>query len=71
MTAVAEPSGERDTISVAEIAARLGCSERTVYDMLNDGVIPAVRTGGKGSRYLIFRRAYNAWIDSHVAAEAS
>jgi len=56
---------ERDTISVAEIARRLGVAERTVYDWLEAGRIPGVRMGGKGSRWLVFRRAYESWVARH------
>jgi excisionase family DNA binding protein len=45
-------------ISVAEIALRLSVGRLTVYKLLENGVIPSIRFG---HRYLVTRRAYEAW----------
>jgi len=39
------PEPEPDTLSVAQAAQRLGCSERTLYDMVRDGRIGHYRVG--------------------------
>ena len=48
--------------TAAEVATLLALSERTVYQFLADGIIPAVRFG---RRWLVSR----AWVD-RVVAEA-
>ena len=45
-------------ITVSEIAKRLEVSEKLVYRMLEERVIPNVRVG---VRWIITRRAYEEW----------
>jgi excisionase family DNA binding protein len=45
-------------ITVEEIAERLAVGERTVYELLLKGVIPATRFN---QRWLIARHAYEQW----------
>jgi excisionase family DNA binding protein len=49
----------RDTYTVAEVAARLGVSDVTVYAACNRGEIPTLRLG---KRYLIPRRMFEGWF---------
>ena len=44
----AEPSGDGDTalLSYRRAARRLGCSERTLWGLVKNGKIPAVKFGG-------------------------
>jgi excisionase family DNA binding protein len=51
----------RATVSVAEIQADLDVGKSTVYRWFETGVIPAVRMGGPGSRWLCLREAYDRW----------
>ena len=48
----------RTTMTVPEIAMRLGICEETVYEMLRDQVIPNIRYG---RRFIISRLAYEKW----------
>lgn len=54
------PAG-RTTISVPEIADRLGLGEETVYEMLDGNEIPHIR---HGRRYVISRAAFLRWEDT-------
>jgi excisionase family DNA binding protein len=45
-------------IRVPEICQRLGLSENIVYEMLNEGTIPALR---RGRMWLVARHAYEQW----------
>jgi excisionase family DNA binding protein len=45
-------------ITVSEIARRLDVGRLTVYSMLVQGVIPAIRVG---RRWIITRHAYEHW----------
>ena len=45
-------------ISVGEIARRLNVGRQTVYAMLEQGVLPAIRLG---RRWIITRAAYLRW----------
>lgn len=45
-------------ITVPEIAERLDIGRLTVYSMLEQGIIPAIRLG---RRWLITRHAYGEW----------
>ncbi len=55
------------TIGVAEMAQRLNICEPTVYQMLKDGKIPAMRVG---KRWLISRTRYEQWEASFGETEA-
>lgn len=46
------------TITVPEIAERLGICEETVYDMLHKHEIPNLR---HGRRFIVSRAAYEHW----------
>jgi excisionase family DNA binding protein len=48
-------------ISATEIAKRLSIGRRTVYQMLEKHIIPAIRLG---RRWIITRHAYEQWEQS-------
>jgi len=48
------------TIQPPEIAERLGLARITIYRMLGDGTIPAIRTPG-GGKWIISRARYEKW----------
>ena len=48
-------------LTVAQIAAYLGVSDQTVYDLLELGEIPAKRVG---RQWRIRREKFLAWLDS-------
>lgn len=52
------PGEQHTTITVPEIAKRLGLSEETVYDMLKSKEIPNIR---HGRIFIISRKAYEYW----------
>lgn len=52
------PRPRHTRITVPEIARRLGVGRLTVYSMLEQGVIPAVRIG---RQWIITRHAYEYW----------
>ena len=45
-------------MSIEEIAGRLAVGKRTVYAMLEAGLMPGVRLG---RRWIITRQAYETW----------
>lgn len=47
MTLAAADSAPPMLLSVAEVAAELGCGRDTVYTLLSDGALPSVRLGGR------------------------
>jgi excisionase family DNA binding protein len=49
---------KRGRISVPEIAAHLSIGRLAVYEMLERGIIPAIRLG---RRWIITRFAYHNW----------
>jgi excisionase family DNA binding protein len=51
----------RVTYTVPEVAALLGISRATTYVLLKSGEIPARRIG---SRWIIARCRFNAWLES-------
>jgi len=51
----------RTTLTVPEIAQRLGVCAPKVYQMLADGIIPHVRHGRK---YIVSRAAFERWEQS-------
>jgi len=51
----------RTTLTVPEIAERLGVCAPKVYQMLADGMIPNVRHGRK---YIVSRAAFERWEQS-------
>lgn len=53
-----------DTMSVQQLAVKLGWSLRTTYARLRDGSIPARQVG---SRWVISRRRISAWLHGEVA----
>ena len=56
----------RETIEAVEVAAILGVSEWTVYDLARRRVIPHVRLG---TRRVLFRRSsILAWLDAREQA---
>ena len=46
-------SSERLLLRVDEVAAMIGVSKATAYDMVNRGSIPSVRLTGRGGRGLL------------------
>ena len=53
---------QRMLLSVAEVAAELGCGRDTVYALLTSGALPSVRLGGRLRR--IRRADLNRYVDS-------
>jgi len=51
-------SHPRNRLSVTDIAKRLEIGKMSVYKMLKDGTIPAIRVG---KRWLVTRYAYEQW----------
>ena len=45
-------------MSIPEIAGRLNIGRLAVYDMLEQGIIPAIRLG---RRWIVTRYAYDQW----------
>ncbi len=56
---------ERRTLTVAEVAQRLHCTERHVIDLIDEGKIQAVNIGGGSARklYRIPREGYQAFLN--------
>ncbi|GAA3613003.1 helix-turn-helix domain-containing protein [Microlunatus ginsengisoli] len=61
-----EPAPTRVTYTVPEVASLLGISCATTYVLLRTGEIPARRIG---SRWIIARRLFNAWLDEAGAVQ--
>jgi len=66
--------------TAAETARRLRISRSRLYDLVREGRIPAIHTGGKGSRVLfvpeavdaaLSRSAYTAEVPAPPAAPAT
>jgi excisionase family DNA binding protein len=53
---------QRQLLTVRETAKRLYLSERSVWRMIADGRLPAIRLGGPGSPVRIDRDELNAWL---------
>ena len=53
---------QRMLLSVAEVAAELGCGRDTVYALLTSGALPSVRLGGRLRR--IRRTDLTAYVES-------
>ena len=53
---------QRLLLSVAEVAAELGCGRDTVYALLSSGALPSVRLGGRLRR--IRRADLNRYVDA-------
>ncbi len=53
---------QRLLLSVAEVAAELGCGRDTVYALLSSGALPSVRLGGRLRR--IRRTDLTAYVES-------
>ena len=53
---------QRMLLSVAEVAAELGCGRDTVYALLTSGALPSVRLGGRLRR--IRRADLNRYVDT-------
>ena len=51
----AEPAGR---ITVEEVSRRLNLGRLSIYKMLNDGTLPAIRLG---RRWIVTRHAYEEW----------
>jgi excisionase family DNA binding protein len=47
MISTATDTAPRMLLSVAEVAAELGCGRDTVYTLLGNGALPSVRLGGR------------------------
>ena len=50
-----------DTMSITELAERLGVSPSTAYDLAKTNELP-FRTIRFGDRVMVSRRAYESWI---------
>lgn len=44
---LSEVPGARDSLTVAQVAKRLGCCEHTARQLIKDGKLPAMRVGGR------------------------
>jgi len=53
---------QRLLLSVAEVAAELGCGRDTVYALLTSGALPSVRLGGRLRR--IRRADLTRYVDA-------
>ena len=55
---------EPDTLSIPQLAKRLGLSEAKAYEMAqtNEYPFPIIRIGG---RVMVSRRAYDAWLSEY------
>ena len=53
-------STDRQTLYPEEVAPVLGIHPNSVYIMLKDGSLPAVKAG---RRWLISKRRFGAWLD--------
>lgn len=60
---------QRLLLSVAEVAAELGCGRDTVYALLATGALPSVRLGGRLRR--IRRSDLTAYVESLAASTPS
>lgn len=60
---------QRMLLSVAEVAAELGCGRDTVYSLLTSGALPSVRLGGRLRR--IRRTDLASYVDSLTASTPS
>ena len=60
---------QRLLLSVAEVAAELGCGRDTVYALLASGALPSVKLGGRLRR--IRRADLAAYVDSLAASKPS
>ena len=60
---------QRMLLSVAEVAAELGCGRDTVYALLSSGALPSVRLGGRLRR--IRRTDLASYVDSLTASTPS
>ena len=49
---------DKGRISIPEIATRLSIGRMAVYEMLERGIIPAIRLG---RRWIVTRYAYGEW----------
>ena len=52
------PDEDSGRLSVAEIARRLNIGRLSVYALLEQGILPAIRLG---RRWIVTRAAYDAW----------
>jgi len=57
---------QRMLLSVAEVAAELGCGRDTVYALLTSGALPSVRLGGRLRR--IRRTDLTTYVESLTAS---
>lgn len=57
---------QRLLLSIAEVAAELGCGRDTVDSLLTSGALPSVRLGGRLRR--IRRTDFTAYFDSLTAS---
>ena len=57
------PSTERDTLTLEELAHRMGISMTVAYELAQRDKLP-VPTLRAGRRYLFSRRAYEALLDA-------
>lgn len=58
---------QRLLLSVAEVAAELGCGRDTVYALLTSGALPSVRLGGRLRR--IRRTDLTTYVDTLKASK--
>jgi len=63
------PVQSRPLLTVAETAAELRSSERTIRRMIEDGRLRAFQLGGPGTAVRIDARALEAWLVSQPEGE--
>ena len=54
---------ERDFMTLADVAARLGLTYRRTHALAKAGVLPATRRGG---RWVVPVRAWERWLDQQA-----
>lgn len=67
MPVLVEPAVKPEYLTVAEVAARLACSNETIRRLVNSGDLEALRFSGKGSRLRIAPEAVDAYISRNRA----
>ncbi|NCD16204.1 MAG: DNA-binding protein [Actinobacteria bacterium] len=65
MTAAPSAPPQRMLLTVAEVAAELGCGRDTVYALLTTGALPSVRLAGR------LRRIRRTDLTTYVASLAA
>lgn len=62
-----QKTGQKDYLSVAEMAQEFGIHEMTFYRMIRDKKLPAFKIG---SQWRIRRSDLEAWLSDHASTQA-